>query len=228
MNELLKKSTVILVCLTFLISAYSVSSASISHSKPVKNDDSDVLTITEQVTLLRYGLDGTIIPVTVDIILEEGQDLDEAIADKCEEMMEEDVEIQNFFKGFGNNNTTKNETFGMLKKVKSRGTGFHFKMKRQICIKKKLISLSLPKIHTWIPLMYCDYSKDPRANTTISPIFGKDINATKYVEGNHTILVIRFVGFARWSGRFSFKPVDMQPRTVSGISMFVRCKPMVN
>jgi hypothetical protein len=97
-----------------------------------------------------------------------------------------------------------------------------------LSIKKKLISLRLPKVHSWIPFIYCDYSNDPRANTTISPISGGGENSTIYFEGNHSIFVVRFTGFASWSGRFSFTPVDMLPRSFSGIAMFVRCKSMAN
>ena len=227
MNKLLKKSAVILICLAFSLSVYSASAITIPYSAPVEYEDEEVDVsddVIEQVELLRYGPDGTVTPVTVDIILEDGQDIDEAIADKCEEMTDEDMEIQNFINGSGNNNTTTNKTFKTLQKVKSRGRGFHFKMKRQLSIKKKLISLRLPKVHTWIPFIYCDYSNDPRANTTISPISGGDENSTIYFEGNHSIFVVRFTGFATWSGRFSFTPMDVLPRAFSGIAVFVRCK----
>lgn len=210
MYELVKKSIVIVMSLVFLTSG--LAAASVENGVSV-----DTSKFTKIMMLYRCGPDGSITPVLVDITLEEGQDVEEAIADKCSELIESDIEIQNF--------VNQNNSTGMLSKIKSHGRGFHFKTKIRISLVKriKLFQMLPPyfRIQTKIPVIYCKYAEDARANTTITPLLGG--NAT-YIEGNHTIFALGFVGFVGWLGHFSKSPLDLIPRYINGYAMLVRCK----
>ena len=220
MNKLLKNSFAIFVCAVFLFSAIAISATA--------GTDLELNKKTQKITLYRYGPDGFVKPVDVDVSLKNGQNLADAIAEKCEELVESDIEIQSFL---GDNNTSNDTNasilkLGFLSKVKSKGRGFHFKFKTKVNVltKFKLFSLLLPKIRIWArtPIVFCKYSNDSRAHTTI--ISTQDSNLTKVVEGSHSVFIYNFVGFTSWCGRFSFSPFDVLPRSFSGYAMFVSCK----
>ena len=220
MNRLLKNSLAIFICATFLFSIIAASA--------IADIDLELNKKTQKVTLYRYGPDGSVKPVDVEVLFNNGQNLADAIAEKCEELAESDIEIQSFL---GDNNTSNGTNtsilkLGFLSKVKSKGRGFHFKCKTKVnvLIRFKLFSLLLPKIRVWArtPIVFCKYSNDSRAHTTI--ISTQDSNLTKVVEGSHSVFIYNFVGFTSWCGRFSFSPFDVLPRSFSGYAMFVSCK----
>ncbi|MEA2055907.1 MAG: hypothetical protein U9O49_03645 [Candidatus Thermoplasmatota archaeon] len=220
MNRLLKNSLAIFICATFLFSLIAVSATA--------SIDLELNKKTQEITLYRYGPDGSVKPVDVEVSFKNGQDLADAIAEKCEELAESDIEIQSFL----GNNDTSNDTnasilkLGLFSKVTSRGRGFHFKFKTKVnvLIKFKLFSLLLPKLRVWkrTPIVFCKYLNDSRAHTTITST--QDSNLTKVVEGSHSVFIYNFVGFTSWCGRFSFSPFDVLPRSFSGYAMFISCK----
>lgn len=216
MNILLKKSIALMVCIFFVLTSMTAISESIVDEKNI--------TIIEKVTLLRYGPDGSVEPVIVEIELKEDQDIDNVIAEKCNELLSLDQEIQDLL----NNQTGVNRTSGVFKVVSSKGKGLHFKLKTRLrlTLNKKLTSLKLPRISVIPrkPLIYCNYVNDPNAYTEVSPMFKSDPNATKIVTGNHSVLALNFIGYTSWSGRFSFTPFDILPRSFSGIALFIICK----
>ena len=213
-KKIMKQSLALVLCVIFL--STSVSTAVVSE------ENEEVKNIPKKVTLLRYGPDGTVKPVEVDVTIDDGENLEEALADKCEELCEKDVEIQNFINKFAINNTNRTFGLGVLKKVKSSGRGFHFKsiLRIEIKIKRKLLSNLLPKIKIR-PFVYCNYKNDPNAYTKISPILSNSPNSSKIISGSHKVLAIGFIGYTTWLGRTSFSPIDIFPRSFSGISLFV-------
>jgi len=215
MKLTVKRLSIFLICLTLFLSSTGLASAFQNISNNSKIDT---------IIIYRYGPDGSVIPVELNVNLER-KNLKEILIDKCKELLENDSQIQDFL-----SNVTFNFTAdaGYLF-IKSQGRGFHFKTKTEVKIltKFKLFKLMIPriKIKTNKDLIFCRYYNDERANTTIKPIIrnimGK--NATKYIEGNHTIFVRNFVGYTTWCGRFSFSPFDILPRTFVGFGRLVVC-----
>lgn len=215
MKSSVKKIIMVLSCLTILLSSMTLTSAFEYNSN---NQDSNI------VTIYRYGPDGNIMPVTLSVD-KESKNLKKILINKCKELLENDSQIQDFL-----NNLTFNFTVdaGYLF-IKSQGRGFHFKTKTEVRIlaKFKLFKLMMPriKVRTNKDLVFCRYYNDEKANTTIKPIIRNMMgqNATKYVEGNHSILVSNFVGFTTWCGRFSFSPFDIMPRAFIGYGRLTLC-----
>lgn len=205
MRELVKKLSVIFVTLVFLVSGLTV--ASVASVQEGSLDESE---FTRTVTLYRYGPDKSIRPVRVNIVLAKGQDLGEAIVEKCSELVENDAEMQDYI--FGN---VSQINISVLSRVRSWGKGFHWKSAIRIRIPFPLLlryriftMLSdLPlryKIFgiNVIPRVYCNYSNDEKAWTEITTLplpSRQDVNTTR-VEGNHTIMIIGFIGYTGWRG----------------------------
>ncbi len=222
MQKLIKKISAFVVMIVFCTTSMAAASVvSPPEAKMITLESSAIKSVktTKTVTLYRFGPDGYVTPIQVDVTLEEGQTLEEALVDKCHEFMENDVELQKLLQDFVNNN---NE---LLSKVTSHGKGFHFKMKIRISLKKRIKQFPLlPPYRTRIkiPLIYCRYPKDVQANTTIKPLLEE--SATTYIEGNHSVLVVGFFGFAGWLGLKSFSPFDIMPRAFAGYTILVSCK----
>lgn len=179
-------------------------------------EEETIKVLTQEMTLYRHGPDGTIEPIKVVLKYLENEDIDEVIADKCEELFKEDKELnQTLFSGF---------KLGFYCTVKSRGRGFHYQMQLagKLLIRYSLVRLGLPRMHSLLttPIVFCSYKKDPRANTTITPLV---LNISKHMSGNHTVLVRNFVGITSWSGRFSITPLDIFPRSFYGLAKTVIC-----
>lgn len=227
MNKLEKKFIVILVSLAFLNSGIATSSAiTIQKNKVGEQEEitSEIAPLTKTMTLYRHGIDGSVTPIEVTIDLEDGNDINEAIVDKCEELLENDEEIQNFLKEW-------NYSGGVLCLVKSKGKGFHYQslLLEKLLVRFLLFRLDLPRIHTLLskPWIICRYKNDPTANTTITPLIPLLINKKenpRYMEGKHTVVCINFLGFTSWLRRFSFSPFNIFPRSFVGISVLVICK----
>ena len=211
MQKLEKRLIVILVSLVFVISGLTVSSENIQEKTQIS-------TLTKTVTIYRYGIDGKVLPFDINLFLENGKDIEEAISEKCDELLQNDQEIQSYLK-------ISNNSFGMLCKVKSRGKGFHYQMVLlgKLVIRYILFRLGLPRIHTLLskPVILCKYPKDPKANTTITSLL---FNRTTPMEGNHSVMVFNFIGYTTWCRRFSFTPFNFIPRLFVGYAQFVVCK----
>lgn len=215
MHILERKLVVTVVSLIILLSGISTASAiSIKKDNPYSNED-EISTSTEIVTLYRFGADGSITPVKVEVEVEEGQDINEAIEEKCVEILENDVE----FKGILNENVSRNFT----SIVRSRGRGFHLKFVFKIQWMKLFDFLPLlppyifRRIH--IPIIYCRYKDDEKAKTTVIPIFDK-VNTT-VIEGPHKVRCIGFVGFKWWFGHISWLGFGIRTGFV-GLSIFTK------
>lgn len=207
-----KKLITIVVTLAFILTGISSVSAIETYETEEKG-----ITSTFPVTIYRHGLDGSITPIDIDLKLEEGQDLGEVIADKCQELFENDVELQEYLKDTG-------ISLGFVCKIKSRGRGFHYQAKliEKLLLRFIKFRLALPRLNTLLtkPLVFCRYKKDLRANTTISSLL---FNTSRYMNGNHTVIVHNFVGYTSWFGRFSFSPLNLVPRSFFGVAKFAIC-----
>ena len=227
MNKLVKKSIAIFICSLFIISAVTISSAATIKKEETITSEENLSTETispvKEITLYRYGPDGIITQKKVMIKLEKEQDLGEAIVNKCDELMENDIEIQNLIKTAEDNETR------MLAKIWSVGRGFHFKTKIRLQMVKriKLFQFLPPYFRTaiFIPTNFCKYSKDPKAKTVITPLsigsikFGENLT----IDGPHSVLTIGFIGYSGWIGHISYFGFIMRTGFV-GFTVLASCK----
>ena len=207
MNKTMKKIAITLICIAFVTTAVGTSSALFNKNETVR-----------EITLYRHSLDGSITPIKTTIKLDDGRNLGEIMMDKCKELFENDVEIQSFL-------NMSQIPIGFLTKIGSYGKGLHYQSKflEKMTLKFALFRLGLPRIHTLInrPLIVCKYSKDLNAKTTMNPVLRPYTN--KVIEGNHTVIVLNFVGITSWIGRFSISPFDILPRAFFGIGNLAFC-----
>jgi hypothetical protein len=221
-----KRLAVIFICLAFLLPSITVSSAeNLKFFKSSENMNlKEISSVKKTYTIYRFGPDGSISPIQVDIDLDKGQDLGEIIANKCEELFEKDIEMQKLIEI-----ELENLTFGFICKIKSQGRGFHYKsmLLEKMIIRFFLFRFGLPRITTILhtPLIVCRYAKDTSAKTKITQLFGKNdtINKTMIIEGNHTVIAQNFIGYTTWIGRFSKSLLDIVPRAFAGIARFAIC-----
>lgn len=214
MRKIEKKFVVILMSLVFILSGLTSASAiSIRGNKVGEQEIPTTETgiLTKTVTLYRVGPDGSYTPIKVNLELKDDLDLDEAIDNKLDELLENDKEIQQLL-----NESTP--TFGLAVRIKSKGKGFHFQtlFLEKLLIRFVLFKLGLPRITPIIvkPFIFCRYPRDPNANTTIKPILRP--NVTKYGEENHSVIIRNFVGYTTWCRRISFSPFNVLARRLSG------------
>ena len=207
----MKRMINILISLMLVITA-----SSLSVSARDENSSMETVETTKTVTFYRHSLDGSTTPITVDITLKDGQKLEEIIVDTCSELLDNDEELQKLLQDFINDNNN------FVSKVKSRGKGFHLKMKIRYKLGKgiKLFPLLPPYFigGIKIPLVYCRYPEDVNANTSIMPLMGMD-KETIYVEGAHTVFALGFIGYTSWFGRVSRSPFNILPRTFTGYTL---------
>jgi hypothetical protein len=236
MNKLIKKSIAMLICFTFIFLTVTSSTATDVQQKNViyDNPDQELTTTSETITLYRHGPDGSITPIEVDISLEDGQDLEEAIDAKCREILEEDEEIQEQVKAL------QNLTFGAVVFVQSKGKGFHYQAKliEKLVLRFWLWKLLIPRIALFMasPLVFCRYAKDPDAETyyeTIAPskllnpylgnlselFWRQDKNVT--IKGPHSVVINSFIGIT-WGGLWSIRRFNFFGRaSLMGYGRFV-------
>jgi len=204
---------------TFIISGVATSSADSADKEGIKNQEKDIeeTSLSPTITLYRHGIDGSVTPIKIQLNLDGKEDIGEAILDKCEELFKNDAEFKKLM-------NLSNFSFGFFSIVRSKGRGFHYKMKLlgKLTIRYILFRLGLPRVHSLVvnPLVICRY-KDSQAKTTIKPLVLK--NKSREIEGKHTVIVHRFFGFTTWSGRFSFSPLDIFPRSFFGLAKFAIC-----
>jgi hypothetical protein len=214
-NILISLMLVIFFCTSGIATASLVSTPE-ARMNTLENSSIETVEITKTVTFYRHSLDSSITPITVDITLKDGQKLEEILVDTCSELLDNDEELQKLLQDFINDNNN------FASKVKSRGKGFHFKMKIRYKLGKgiKLFPLLPPYFigGIKIPLIYCRYPKDVNANTSITPLMGED-KETIYVEGAHTVFALGFIGYTSWLGRVSRSPFDILPRMFTGYAL---------
>jgi hypothetical protein len=164
----------LLISLLFLISGMISSSAYTINKKTEKencNNKVEIQSFSRKITVYRCGIDGIVTPVEIEV--NNLEDINEAISEKCEELLTNDVD----FKGL---NFTM--ALGIFTFVKSHGRGIHLKpFKRSNTI-------------------FCRYPRDSKAYTTLISLFG---GGRKTISGPHSVISFRFVGFKWWIGRTS-------------------------
>jgi hypothetical protein len=225
-REITKKLTVISVLLLFLVSGFA--GASFASIKDNLSDDS---VNNETVTLYRYGPDGTVTPIQVNIDLEDGQNVDEAVAEKCSELFNNDMAMRSYL---SDGNSSIN--FSGMAHIRSVGTGFHWKspvgfripfttilryrMFSVVPLRYKLFGMKV------IPRVYCEYLNDKDAVTEITPLPTPMMHSgnTTRIEGNHTVAIFGFVGYTGWWG-MNAKYIDAHKmRTwIDGYAFFTAC-----
>lgn len=219
MDKIDKKISTVLVVIFFCtsgIATASLVSNPESGINTLENSSIETVEITKTVTFYRHSLDGSITPIKVDIKLKDGQKLEEILVDTCNDLLDNDEELQNSLKDFINDNNN------FASKIKSRGKGFHLKMKIRYKLGKGIkLFLLLPPYFIGgikIPLIYCSYPEDVNANTSITPLIGEN-KETIYVEGAHTVFALGFIGYTSWFGHVSWSPFDILPRIFNGYAL---------
>jgi len=227
MKKNIKKMITIAITFTFLLTAVNLSQANAVNKTILKDEKIE----TEKFTFYRYGPDGSVTPIEIEVDTKNIDNIGEFLADKCEELFQKDTEIQNFVKSkinnFMENRTQFNLSFdfGYLH-VKSKGKGFHYNtvLLGKIMLRYFLFRLGLPRPQSILAkqLIFCRYPTDNTSQTTITPIIRSIFrpNATTQIYGNHSLLLISFVGFTSWLCRFSRTPFDIIPKTLNGIAKF--------
>jgi hypothetical protein len=180
-------------------------------------------------------MDGSITPLEVDLSLEDGQDIEDALDAKCRELLEEDEELQEQVQAL------QDLTFGAIVYIESKGKGFHYQAKliEKLFLRFWLWKLVLPRVALFMarPVVFCRYDKDPTAET-----YYKTISPTKYInyyipdelekllwrqerevtiKGNHSVVVNSFIGITTWMGRFSYTPLNVRAKSFFGYGRFV-------
>ena len=203
--------------ITLLLTTIATASALTINNK-TNTDKTEIISSTEKITIYRYGLDGKAQPIEIEVNAKEGQTIDDALMQKCDELFENDAEMQNAM------NST-NRSIAFFSRVTSRGKGLHYKsmLLGSIAYRAILFRLGLPRLSTFLhrTIVFCRYKEDADAKTTIRPILS---NTTKVMNGTHSVFILNFIGYTTWIGRFSKSPFDATPRHFSGIGRFVFCK----
>lgn len=201
-----------------LISGLPIAS-SISISKSNPNNDENLSTIKiETVTLFRYGPEGSITPIEIEIEVEEGTDIYDAVEEKCLELIQNDEDFKDVL---ANPNISRNIT----SLVSSRGKGFQFNFVFTIKWMKMFDFFQLLPPFQYrrlpIPVVYAKYKEDTLAETKITPIL--DITNTSIIKGPHIVSVIGFIGFKWWRGHISWRGFIIRTGFV-GFSVYTKTK----
>lgn len=214
-----KKLIVILVALGFITSGIAVASAenvqnyNFYETEEVSSEK-DIKTVT--VTLFKHEIDGSRTQIKVEIELEEGIDIEDAIEEKCYEILENDPNIQILL--------DDNVTQVLIMKIRSRGRGLHLRFNTRIQLFKlyKIFPILPPYFRTFIilPIIFCQYKNDKQAFTKLTQIRG---NNSTTVVGPHRVISIGFYGISWWIGKVSFMGFIVRNGFI-GISLYTRIK----
>ena len=218
--QLPKKLIVILVVLGFLTSGIAVVSGekvqnfyNLETEKISSEKNENTITV----TLFKHEFDGSSTPFEVEIELEEGKDIEDAIEEKCLELLENDALIKSLAED-------DNITQELIMKIRSRGRGLHIRFNSRVQFFKlyKLFPFLPPYFRTFIivPLIFCQYKNDKKARTEISQIKG---NNSTTVVGPHRVMSIGFYGVSWWVGKVSLIGFVVRNGFI-GISLLTRIK----
>lgn len=204
----IKKITAIGIVLLFLIGSLPVITARPIPERPA----------TETVTIYRYGLNGDITAIPLEILLGDGNS---SIADVCKGLLDQDEEIQSFIENTNIGNMLSNAQI-----VISSGKGYHFKLSfpslprisTKMYIMRRLMQNPIVQIwHMFLirgamrfvgqrtgisPIIFCRYSSDDNASTVVAPF---RVGEKVFVEGPHQVICKGFVGYTGW--RFPASPL---------------------
>ena len=199
---LLRKKLIVAVIVLILLFSGSLTMSAASFEGELSTNEQNI-----KLTLYRYGPDGSIQLVPAEIELVEGQDLEPAVLEKCSELVDNDVEIQNFI--FGNDTQIN---VSILSRVKSWGRGFHwkspigFRIPFPFLLRYRIFTLLKPRYMLFginvIPRVVCNYSDDEEAWTEITPLplpSRQNVETIRY-EGNHSVWALNFIGYTGWWG----------------------------
>ena len=214
-----KKLIVILIVLSFLTSGIAIASGEQVnkiynyHPEKVKPEkEENILTV----TLFKHEFDGSKTPIEIELNLDEVKDIEQAIEDQCDELLEKDPIYRSLIE--------ENVTQELFMKIRSRGRGIHFRFNSRVQFFKlyKLFPLLPPYFRTFIlvPLVFCQYKRDKQAFTVLSQIQGN--NSTTIV-GPHRVISVGFYGISWWVGKVSLIGFVLRSG-FRGISLLTRIK----
>jgi hypothetical protein len=224
MQKWMKKSIALVICLMFLLTAVaSCNAIKIEKNNDVEDEPDKYQSSSRSITLQRVGPDGSITPIEVTLKLENDEDLIEAVIEKCEELMNSDAEMKNLFDVNEDEDDENGLEIDYRVKITSYGRGFHFKTKYRFTFVflNRFFNLLFPWIRLQFtrPWVFCRYDNDSKAKTVIK----RNIFNSTVIEGNHSILLRHFVGFALWSGRFDNSSGNLFPKLIHGRAKIIVC-----
>jgi hypothetical protein len=213
LNKIEKKLIALLISLLISSSILSTVSATSFNNDDFQGNIEN--TTKKIVTLSRYGLDGSVTLIKVEIEVNQGENINDKIEEKCAELLKNDPELQKLLE----NNITKNS----LSLIRSKGRGLHVKFIPSITFPTtgKISQLLSPDKYRKIriPIIYCKYPNDANAFTTTSSLF--HVNNTNTTTGPHSVLCIGFYGYKWWLGHISWRGFLIRTGFV-GISIYTK------
>lgn len=163
---------------------------------------------TKQYTIYRYGPDRSIVPISVDLHVEDKDDIEKALMEKCSELVINDEEMQNFLSKYVTEVNLTN--ISLWSHIQSWGIGEHwksvfrfriplfvllrFKLFQDVPLRFKMFGINV------IPWIHCNYMNDENAKTTIGtlPIPIRQNQTISVIEGKHNVTSVFFFGYSFW------------------------------
>jgi hypothetical protein len=191
MQNLIKKTEIILITLVFVLSGTITSTASITD---LSNETTTTLETIDTV-VYRYGIsDITPVPIKLKIKKDAtSEEKEQALVDICENLAKNDQNIQQYI------NDSQTNT-SIISHITSRGRGFHSEYKIRFPVKRHFKKYpNFPPYNRIqnIPVITCKYSLDNRAYSTVTPL--SNGNTTQYT-GPHSLVAVGFLGYTTWIG----------------------------
>jgi len=135
----------------------------------------------EEVTFYRVDINGRVTTVKASVTLEEGKELDKAIAEKCKELCKDDKEMKQSIENSGG----ESEWI----EIESMGNGTHRAFRRIIFPHRKILWRYMIK--------YSYFSEDSYTNITVNDI-------EKSWKGAHSVRLTGFTGYVNFKPRILF------------------------
>lgn len=149
----------------------------------------------EEVTIYRYGLDGEIKPVKLQVPSAEEKGLSVIVAEKCKELFENDIELQELIQ--------PEENTSRWFEVKSEGKGFFFCFRPTILKNRRVL---------WRTVLVCRYFFQGD-HTLVKD--NKTADWTPILEDVHEIRIIGFIGYIYFQRFRIFRSMIIQGYTTS-------------
>lgn len=253
MKSISKKMMAVLICLIFISTVFASATAIKLENKSEipteeKNEITETGLLTKVITLYRHGLDGSVEAHEVEIEYREGDDLEEIIAQKCEEKFFQDTGFIDFLKnltgniieriknlfnrtgdqndtnnGNNNNGNDTNETqkafIGSLGLVVVRSRGRGFHLKPRSRPLRLMKGILPFRVVKFVqPFIFARYNNQ-NARTTLTPLVRNALGSNVTKEMTGVHSTL-LLGFAGWAtwSGYTSGPLNLIPRVTIGIS----------
>jgi len=149
----------------------------------------------EEVIIYRYGLNGEVTPVRIQVPSVYNKDLSDIVADKCNELFENDKELKEL--------TLNEENDSKWVEVKSEGKGFFFCFRPLVFKNRKVL---------WRTVLKCRYFYQGDYTLVRE---NKTAEWTPVLEDVHEIRIIGFTGYVYFQRFRLFRNMTIQGYTTT-------------